>query len=357
MLGKECCARPITSSWAIAEARQLGPEFLTWLLCDAGVGRRQVVFALAAHGWLGQPEGVVAQLAPDHLGDAPFALCDLLRASDLNDLVCAGFGYCPEGYLGGLRRIGPDAFSDPESYRQYFSLFSEPHLKPRRRVAQHLGTMTEAKLRMLLEIDGSLLHVAFIDRLSSIEEVHSINTALAAVRAASDREQEAALVAAAVDGAEDQRVERFVSAWIKRCRFPNLPFDTDAAAGVFPLQDAAELIARSIRYRNCARGLHRVVDAIAGRSAYVAYEPEGKPTAMALLYRLSNGAWLVEGIYGPGNARVPAPTQTPLRAWFADRGVLSLDRPRLAPEWKTILGIVGHGRWAELEPEHELIEA
>lgn len=357
MLGKECRARPITSSWAIAEARQLGSEFLAWLLCEAGVARRQVVFALTAHGWLGQPEGVVAQLAPDRLGDAPSALCDLLRATDLNDLVCAGFGHCPEGYLGGLRRIGPDAFSDPESYRQYFSLFAESRLKPRRKIAQHLGAITETKLRMLLEIDGSLLHVAFIDRLSSIEEVRSINTALAAVRAASNREQEAALVAAAIDGGEDRQVERFVSAWIKRCRFPALPFEADEAAGVFPIQDAAQLVARSIRYRNCARSLHRVVDAIAGRSAYVAYEPEGEPTAMALLYRLSNGAWLVEGVYGPGNARVPVPVQKPLLTWFADRGVVSLDRPKLAPEWKTVLGLVGHGRWAELEPEHDLIAA
>lgn len=357
MLGKECCARPITSSWAIVEARRLGSEFLAWLLCDAGDARRQVAFGLAAHGWLEQPEAVVAQLSPDRLSDPSAALCDLLRTTDLSNLVCAGFGHCPEGFLGGLRRVGPDAFSDPESYRQYFSLFAEPHFKPRRKIAQHLGTMTESKLRMLLEIDGSLLHVAFIDRLSSIEQVRSVNIALAAIRAASDREQEAALVAAAIDGGEDQQVERFVSAWIKRCRFPDLPFETDADAGVFPLQSAAQLIGRSIRYRNCARGLHRVVDAIAGRSAYVAYEPEGKPTAMALLYRLSNGAWLVEGIYGPGNARVPTPTQTPLRAWFAGRGVLSLDRPKLAPEWKTVLGLVGHGRWAELEPEHDLLEA
>lgn len=348
---------PVSAPWAIAALRRFGAEFLAWALCDATPERRQVVFAVAARGWLDHPEAIVAQLAPARLHESRAALSELLITHDLRGLTRAAFGHCPDGYLGGLRRVGPDAFSLPETYEKYFALFSDPALLNRRKVAQHVGSFTEAKIEMLLEIDAALLHVGFFARLSSIEEVRAINSALAAVRSVSDREHEAALVAAATDGGEDRKVEQFITAWIKRCRFPGLPFEADPEFGVFPIQDAGRLLMKSIQYRNCARGLHRVVDAIAGRSAYVVYEPNGQPTAMALLYRLTNGGWLVEGVYGVSNSRVPAEVQRPFRAWLESRGVTSLDRPKLAAEWKTVLGLVGQSRWAELEPEHDLLPA
>lgn len=346
---------PISSPWALAALRELGSDFLAWVLCDAGIERRQVVFAIAAHGWLDHPEAIVAQLAPARLHESRAALSELLITHDLRGLARAAFGHCPDGYLGGLRRVGAEAFSHSETYEKYFALFADPALRNRRKVAQHLGSITEAKVEMLLEVDAALLNVGFFGRLSSVEEVRAINSALAAVRSVSDREHEAALVAAATDGGEDRKVEQFITAWIKRCRFPGLPFEADPGFGIFPIQDAGRLLMKSIQYRNCARGLHRVVDAIAGRSAYVVYEPDGHPTAMALLYRLTNGGWLVEGVYGVSNSRVPAEVQRPFRAWLESRGVTSLDRPKLAAEWKTVLGLVGQSRWAELEPEHDLL--
>lgn len=148
-----------------------------------------------------------------------------------------------------------------------------------------------------------------------------------------------------------------MSAWIKRCRFPPLPFEADEAAGVFPITSAAELSLKGLAYRNCSRGINKLVDAICGRSAYVAYEPGGKQTGMAQLFRLTNGSWMVEGVYGVGNSRLAAEVPEPLRAWFAERGVHSLRRPKLSPEWKTALGLVGHRDFAEFEPEHDLIAA
>ncbi len=217
--------------------------------------------------------------------------------------------------------------------------------------------ITEEKLAVLFEVDASLLHLPFVNRMTSLEQVREINAALSAIRASSDREDEAALVAAAVHGAENRKVEHFVSAWIKRCRFPPLPFEADEAAGVFPITSAAELSISGLKYRNCSRGISRLVDAIAGRSAYVVYEPgDGRPPkAMAQLFNLTNGSWMLEGLYGVGNARVPAEVQEPLRAWFAERGVPSLKRPKLSPGWKTALGLVGHREFAEFEPEHDLI--
>ena len=349
--------RPITSSWAIAAASALGPEFLCWLLCEAGVTRRQVTFALSARGWLGNPEGIVAQVEPERLLESRAALAHLLRQGDLSAIIAAAFGTCPDGYLSGLNRLGPDAMSEPLAHCHYWTLFAERCHRPKLKIAQHLGRITEEKLAVLFEVDAALLHLPFVNRMTSLEQVREINAALSAIRASSDREDEAALVAAAVHGDENRKVEHFVSAWIKRCRFPPLPFEADEAAGVFPITSAAELSMKGLAYRNCSRGISRLVDAICGRSAYVAYEPGGKQTGMAQLFRLTNGSWMVEGVYGVGNSRLAADVQEPLRAWFAERGVHSLRRPKLSPEWKTALGLVGHRDFAEFEPEHDLIAA
>lgn len=349
--------RPITSSWAIAAASALGPEFLSWLLCEAGLTRRQVTFALGARGWLANPEGIVAQVKPERLLESREALADLIRHGDLPAIISAAFGSCPEGYLAGLQRLGADAMSEPLAHCRYWTLFAERIHRPKLKVAQHLGLITEEKLAVLFEVDAALLHLPFVNRMTSLEQVREINAALAAIRAASDREEEAALVAAAVHGDESRKVEHFVSAWIKRCRFPPLPFEADEAAGVLPITSAAELSMKSLIYRNCTRSLHRMVDAIAGRSAYVAYEPAGKPVGMAQLFNLTNGSWMVEGVYGVGNSRLAAEVQEPLRAWFAERGVHSLRRPKLSREWKTALGLVGHREFAEFEPEHDLLTA
>jgi hypothetical protein len=347
--------RPISHSWAIGAASALGPEFLSWLLCEAGVTRRQVTFALGARGWLGNPEGIVAQVAPERLLDSREALADLIRHGDLPAIISAAFGSCPEGYLAGLKRLGADAMSEPLAHCRYWTLFAERGHRPKLKIAQHLGRITEQRLAILFECDPALLHLPFVNRMTSLEQVREINAALSAIRASSDREDEAALVAAAVHGDENRKVEHFVSAWIKRCRFPPLPFDADEAAGVFPITSAAELSMRGLAYRNCSRGISRLVDAICGRSAYVVYEPGGKQTGMAQLLALQSGSWLLEGVYGVGNTRLAAEVQEPLRAWFAERGVQSLRRPKLSPEWKTALGLVGHREFAEFEPEHDLI--
>jgi len=347
--------RPITSSWAIAAAASLGPDFLCWLLCEGGVTRRQVTFALSARGWLSRPEGIVAQLASDRLSHPYEALADLLRRGDLSAIVGAAFGHCPNGYVSGLRRLGPDAMLEPLAHSRYWALFADRSHRPKLKIAQHLGRITEEKLSVLFEVDPALLHLPFVNRMTNLEQVREINAALSVIRAASDREDEAALVAAAIHGDDDRRAEHIVSAWIKRCRFPALPLEADEAAGVFPITNAASLSLKALVYKNCTRGLHRIVDAIAGRSAYVVFEPGGRPTAMAQLFALSNGTWMVEGVYGVGNSRVSAEEQKPFRQWFTDRGVHSLQRPKLSPEWKTALGLVGHREFAEFEPEHDLV--
>lgn len=346
---------PITAPWAISEAAKLGGDFLRWLMCDAGIVRRQASFMVAARGWLSNPEGIVAQLHPDRLHEPVAALADLLRSGSLQDVIRAAYGSIPLGLIEAFNRLGPDAFSDPAKYEMFFEMFSQRAHRSKLKVARYLGRLTETKLEILFRIDPALLHVTMLKRDLTVEDVENLNTALAAIRTASEPEDEAALIAAAVAGDEHRTVAKFVAAWIRRCRLGALPFEADPAAGVFPITTAAALMAASVRFRNCARSLHRVVDAVAGRAGYVAHEIDGTPIAMTALVKFEDNRWGIENIFGPRNEPVEPEVQAPIRKWFAERGVSTMRRQRLEPAWATTLGLVGVRHWGHLD-DPDLLE-
>jgi hypothetical protein len=348
--------RAITAPWALEPVASLGPEFLHWLICKASVVRRQAVFAVAAKGWLAEPEGIIAQVAPDLLPQARTGLARLLMVGDLPPIIAAAFGVCPHSYVSGLSRLGPDAFSEPGLHLDFHRLYSDRALKDRRRIGQHLGRLTEDRLRMLMELDGALVHGSVLRRDLPIERMRDINAALQAVRSASTPDDEESLMAALRESGEQREIDELLRSWIRRCRFPALPFAADEDAGVFPIQDALELMSRSLTYRNCARSIHRAVDVICGRAAYVAYEPGGTPTAMAMLLPFNTGGWVVEGIYGVGNGHLSADQKVPLKAWLAERGVASVQRPVMSPDWQAVLKLAGKRGWADFQPDLVLDE-
>ena len=339
---------PITAPWAISEAEKLGGDFLRWLMCDAGIVRRQAAFMVAARGWLSNPEGIVAQLQPDRLREPAAALADLLRHGSLQDVIRAAYGSTPVGMIEAFNRLGFDAMSAAK-YEIFFELFFDRAHRPKLKVARYIGRLTEQKLDVLFKIDPTLLHVSMLKRDLTVVDVENLNTALAAIRTASEPEDEAALIAAAVAGDEHRTIEQFVSSWITRCRLGALPVQADPAAGVFPVTTAAALMAASVRFRNCARSLHRVVDAVAGRSGYVAHEVDGKPVAMTALVKFEDGRWAIENIYGVGNERVLPEIQAPIRRWFDERGITTMRRYRLEPAWVTTLGLVGVRHWGHMD--------
>ena len=346
--------RAITAPWALEPIASLGPEFLHWITCRASSVRRQAVFAVAAKGWLVEPEGIIAQVAPDLLPQARTELSRLLMIGDLPPIIAAAFGTCPDGYLSGLNRLGPDAFSDPSLHLDFHRLYSDRTLKDRRRVAQHLGRLSEDRLRTLIEVDEALVHGSVLRRNLPVERMRELNSALTAVRAASTPDDEQAILSALHESGEQREIDELLKSWIRRCRFPALPFAADEEAGVFPIQDALELMSRSLTYRNCARSIHRAVDVICGRAAYVAYEPGGTPTAMAMLLPLNTGGWVVEGIYGVGNGHLSADQKAPLKAWLASRGVASVSRPAISDTWTAALKLSGRRGWGDLGTDFDL---
>lgn len=346
--------RAITAPWALEPIASLGPEFLHWITCRASVVRRQAVFAVAAKGWLVEPEGIIAQVAPHLLPQARTELTRLLMVADLPPIIAAAFGTCPESYVSGLNRLGPDAFSEPGLHLDFHRLYSDRTLKDRRRVGQHLGRLTEDRLRMLIELDEALVHGSVLRRDLPVERMRELNAALRAVRSASTPDDEEAILAALRESGEHREIDDLLKAWIRRCRFPALPFAADEGAGVFPIQNALELMSRSLTFRNCARSVHRAVDVICGRAAYVAYEPAGVPTAMAMLLPLNTRDWVVENIYGVGNGHLSPDQKAPLKTWLANRGVASVSRPAIPDTWAAALKLSGRRGWGDLGTDFDL---
>lgn len=346
--------RAITASWALEPIAGFGPEFLHWITCGASLVRRQAVFAVAAKGWLSEPQGIIAQLKPEVLPHAQSELSRLLMTGDLPPIIAAAFGTCPEGYLSGLNWLGPDAFSEPGLHLDFYRLYADRALKDRRRVGQHLGRLTEDRLRMLIELDDALVHGSVLRRDLPVERMREINAALQAVRSASTPDDEQAILAALRESGEQREIDELLKSWVRRCRFPALPFAADEEAGVFPIRDALELMSRSLTYRNCARSIHRAVDVICGRAAYVAFEPGGTPTAMAMLLPLNTGGWVLEGCYGVGNGHLSADQKAPLKAWLASRGVASVSRPAIPATWTAALKLSGRRGWGNLGADFDL---
>ena len=207
---------------------------------------------------------------------------------------------------------------------------------------------------MLIELDEALVHGSVLRRDLPVARMRELNAALEAVRSASTPDDEESLLAALRESGEEREIDDLLKAWIRRCRFPALPFAADEAAGVFPIRDALELMSRSLTYRNCARSIHRAVDVICGRAAYVAYEPGGKATAMSMLLPLNTGGWVVEGIYGVGNGHLSADQKAPLKAWLASRGVASVSRPAIPDTWAAALKLSGRRGWGDLGADFDL---
>lgn len=150
--------------------------------------------------------------------------------------------------------------SDPLAHCRFWTLLAERRHRPKLKIAQHLGRITEEKLAVLFEVDAALLHLPFVNRMTSLEQVREINAALSAIGSLGQPERPS-MGEGCGGGGKGGNLHRLIHG----DEVLDLPV---------PL----------------------TMDGIAGRSAYVAYEPGGKPVGMAQLFNLTNGSWMVEGV-------------------------------------------------------------
>ena len=272
--------QPIPAAWALNAANDLGAEFLRWLIFDASIIRRQVAFAVFAKQLLDGAETSELGLA---------ALATALRDSDPRDVIAVAFGECAHGQITGFSRIGRDAYADPAAYLRHHDLYTDPTNRRRLEVARHVGLLTEERLNALFDIDLALLTVDWVRRLTP-RRGRLLTQVVAAIRANAPPEADAALDMSISETGPDRSFRDALTTWLAWCRFPDAaPTLNDTALGVSVIQDAATLLEKARQYQNCSARLNRLVDAVAGRTAYLTYEPDGVPFAMASLLPSTDG--------------------------------------------------------------------
>lgn len=331
--------QPISAAWALIAANELGADFLQWLIFEASMIHRQVAFAVFAKRLIDDEETSELSLA---------ALETALRDGDPRDVIAGTFGGCAHGQVTGFSRIGRDAYTDPAAYLRHHALYTDPRHRRRLEVARHVGLLTEERLNALFDIDPAFLTVDWVRRLTP-RRARLLTEVVAAIRANASLEAGPALDMSISESGPDRTYREALSAWLAWCRFPNAPAMNGDALGISVIQDAATLVEKARQYQNCSARLNRLVDAIAGRTAYLTYEPGGEPFAMASLLPSTSGGWLLEGIHGVKNAPLTADQQAPLRAWLTVKGIHGVRREPLAEGWRAAMQLVGAS-------DHELVE-
>lgn len=331
--------QPISAAWALSAANELGAEFLSWLIFDASIIRRQVAFAVFSKRLIDRVETSEHNLR---------ALATALRDGDPRDVIAVSFGECARGQITGFSRIGRDAYADPAAYLRHHDLYTDPRHRRRLEVARHVGLLTEERLNTLFNIDPAFLTAGWVRRLTS-RRARLLTQVVAAIRATALPEAGPALDMSISASDPDRSYRDAMTAWLAWCSFPHTPALNDAALGINVIQDAATLVDKARQYQNCSARLNRLIDAVAGRTVYLTYEPQGWPLAMASLLPSSDGNWLIEGIYGVKNVPVNSDDQAPLRAWLSQKGIHGVCRPPLDVGWRAALSLVG-------VPDEELVE-
>lgn len=323
--------QPISAMWTLNAANALGADFLQWLIFDASIIRRQVSFAVLAKRLLDDAASSEHNLK---------TLAKTLQDGDPSDAIAMTFGKCACGEITGFTRIGHDAYADPAAYLRYHDLYNLSNHRRRLEVARHIGQLSEDRLNVIFDIDPAFLTVDWIRRLTP-RRARLLTLTVAAIRENAPTEAGAALHMSIAESSPDRSFREALTAWLSWCRFPDVPVLNDVDLGISVVLDAETLITKARQYQNCSARLNRLIEAVAGRAAYLTYEPDGAPFAMASLLPSSGGGWLLEGVYGVKNAPLSLNQQAPLRSWLAGKGVHGVSRSPLADEWRAAKALVG----------------
>jgi hypothetical protein len=221
-----------------------------------------------------------------------------------------------EGLVGVLGRLG-DKPLHPNQYRTLLDILTSPEHKARAKVLMQVQRIKPVTLAVLLALKPPFLVRHLAASFGSVERVREFEAALDVIRMVrpeiSDEELVTSLNTIDLSTSLSVWAERLIS---KASVFPLSPPIRDDAEFQFlgsakALEDAAE------RFSNCLRS--KIPVCALGRVAYIEYKPG---PAIVELNSLSQGQWLLEGIYSPSNGPVDPGVVMAIRRRLNQAGVL-----------------------------------
>lgn len=285
--------RPL-SGWVLPvvfDIDQASPGFLRWLMQTSDLRRQLCALAVAevlkaGASCVGERLG-----AP---GDPHKIVATALVSAPTRSLLTTLIGEVPSGYVGALAKCGSLPLAKPDGYRMLRDLLTNGGAE-RIAVIRQASSLDYMALKRLSILHPLLCNAGFVSKLASLRQVRAANLVvkIARERAGADDER----IRTSAENQEDP--SDWVRRWLGRVRaLPLIPpaLGPDFRALLTPedMREAAR------RYRNCMKG--RVSSAVASRELFVEHREHGVIIELAAL---TDGGYLMKGIWGASNARPP----------------------------------------------------
>lgn len=289
---------PLEAAMALDEA---GNGFLR-STCRAKQPWRQALASAFAGGLLDHP-GLFMERALGRADDqAPWrdqlaAVAELLPTMKPREVVLAGLGICPDGYVGALSKLGHEPLR-PKLYLRLLDLFTSSSGidRDRRRVLEQLTSLREGQLEALDLLDPVLLHPVVCGQIKFEPQAQKLNQILAAIRSccssATDDAIRQSLAAFSLSGQT-----RWTRNWLSKADMGAAPISVeDAEIEVVTPENIARI---AEAFNNCLKTMTPRM--LAGTWAALVYLPADLILAFT---KLDDERWLMTGAYGRSNGFV-----------------------------------------------------
>ena len=278
---------------------------------------------------------VLADLAASGECGLTADLAELLKFAGAGEIVLSHFGALPDGLLGALERIGPNPLK-PASYGVLRRIYSERRFRRHARALRHLEQITDGALEALLALDPRWVHLKVLQTVCDGAQATQLNHALAFVQDVNSAATDAAVMLAVRKLSPDYRLEALVCAFLHTAdRAPPGPLAADPE--VQPLS-VADLPTMARRYRNCLDNDPQIGDLIRGRRAFA----EFSGSAILEFRPLEGGGWLLAGVHGRHNGRVPPDLTAAAKAKCRAFGIHTFDQ-KPDDRWSAVTRLMRRG--------------
>jgi hypothetical protein len=122
-------------------------------------------------------------------------------------------------------------------------------------------------------------------------------------------------------------IKKVVRRWSLKIPFP--PHPIPGATNYRPIRNGAELREAALKYQNCSR--RYIVDSVTGEHAFGEFTSSDGQKVLICLEKL-DGDWMLDGVYGPRNRRVPSETDRQARELAFCSGIASRRRKEPADD-------------------------
>lgn len=275
----------------------------------------------------------------------------ILQVRRPRDLVRSILAGPPVGFLGVLRRLGPDPVGEPRIYYDCARMHLSKDPADRRRVrvlGQIAGNLVGAQIQVVDALDPLLLHPALVGRLYELRQVAEIHAALSYIRARCSGATDDAIRASLGRIRPDGHRGDLVKFWAARFDRPPVKLDLRDDPTMSVLDSAAALTDAGKRFKNCLGS--KINEVFLGAFAFVEIRhDDGVEFGSIAELRHTNQGYVLEGLYARENRRVH-----PRRAQAARKKLAAYGVALLAHAPGEVEPVVAAAR---LLNEHALVEA